>query len=136
MLLHPEQVPRHAMIQMAHHEPNPPKELYWNDKLRQRANFYHSGSLFAGYHDTFVAFYEEFLSTIDNFLQRDMFIGEDQTVLQSTCNRNPNLCVYVSFDQVEDDGYFGLRYVLHYGGNYTLWYPPALSHYKSINETF
>ena len=65
--------------------------------------------------------HEQFLDTIDGFLQRHMIIVEDQAVLQSVCLRFPKLCAYVPFNQVQDNHYFGLRHVLHHGGNYQLW---------------
>lgn len=77
-----------------------------------------------GYNDTWLEFYHEFMETIHGFVERNLFIGEDQAILQSTCLRKPPLCVYIPYEQVKDNRYFGLRYVLHYGGNYTLWRPP------------
>jgi Bacterial protein of unknown function (HtrL_YibB) len=140
MVQHRNQVPLHEMIQMAHHAPNPPPlpidatttttELYWNDKYHQKDHFYHSGSQMAAYADTWQVFHAVFLDTIDGFLDRNMIIVEDQAVLQSVCLRRPELCAYVPFDQVrpKDNHYFGLRYVLHYGGEYQLWryHPPTM----------
>jgi len=126
MILQRDKVPTDRILQMAHHKPNPPPYIWWNDKYTQRALFYHSGSQMVGYQDTWLAFHTEFLKTIDGFVQRSMFIGEDQTVLQSTCSRVPSLCAYVSFDQVGDNHYFGLRYVTHTPNKtYKYWYPPT-----------
>jgi hypothetical protein len=127
LIQHSQMVPRQSILQMAHHEPNPPpaNQTIWNDKYRQRQHFYHSGSQAIGYADTWKEFHAEFMNTIHEFISRKMFIGEDQTVLQSTCLRNPNLCAYAPSSQVEDNHYFGLRHVLHYGGNYTYWRPPG-----------
>ena len=128
VIQHSEMVPRHSILQMAHHEPNPPgNHTIWNDKYRQKQHFYHSGSQAIGYADTWREFHGEFMDTIHEFISREMFIGEDQTVLQSTCLRNPNLCAYVPYTQVQDNHYFGLRHVLHNGGNYTYWRPPGAS---------
>jgi hypothetical protein len=130
MILHRDQVPPHEMIQMAHHEANPPAERFFNDKYKHKSNFYHSGSQMAGYADTWKKFHEYFLDTIDGFLVRKMIIVEDQAVLQSVCLRFPEICAYVPFDQVRpmDNHYFGLRYVVHYGGNFKLWrYNPPLA---------
>lgn len=127
MILHREQVPRDSIMQMAHHPPNPPpNKIWWNDKYRQKSHFYHSGSQAVGYKDTWLRYHKEFLQTIEGFLAREMFIGEDQTVAQSTCLRNPALCAYISYDQVRDNHYFGLRYVLHEGGEYKIWRSPAV----------
>jgi len=119
-------IPEDRILQMAHHKPNPPPYLWWNDKYDQKPLFYHSGSQMVGYKKVWKNFHGEFMKTIDGFIERNMFIGEDQTVLQSTCSRNPNLCAYVPFDQVSDNHYFGLRYVLYTPGKkYEYWYPPT-----------
>jgi hypothetical protein len=124
MILHRDQVPPHEMMQMAHHEPNPPAEELFNDKYTRKSNFYHSGSQFAAYKDTWKTFHEYFLETIDRFLAKDMIIVEDQAVLQSVCLSHPEICAYVPFTEVKDNHYFGLRYLLHHGGNPKLWRHP------------
>jgi hypothetical protein len=123
MVQHREQVPPHEMIQMAHHKPNPPPGLQklFNDKYKHKPNFYHSGSQFAAYKDTWKIFHEYFLDTIDQFLEHNMIIVEDQAVLQSVCLSHPEICAYAPFDQVGDNHYFGLRYILHNGGDYQYW---------------
>ena len=113
MIRHRENVPPNEMIQMAHHKPNPPKEVLWANKYKEKQHYYHSGSQFAAYKDTWKIFHEKFLETIDKFLERDMFIGEDQHVLQSVCLQHPELCAYIPFTMVKDNHYFGLRWVLH-----------------------
>jgi len=138
IIRHIEMIPRHSILQMAHHEPNPPPNVtIWNDKYREKQYFYHSGSQAVGYADTWRLFHEEFLKMIQEFIARDFFIGEDQTVLQSTCLVNPNLCAYVPFTQVTTDNhYFGLRHVLHHGGNYTYWRPPgATTREEAVTST-
>ena len=127
LIQHPELVPRHSILQMAHHDPHPPPKPIWNDKFRQRGKyFYHSGSQAIGYADTWREFHKAFLTTVEEFNSRNMFLGEDQMVLQSTCLLHPNLCAYVDYTQVvPDNHYFGLRRVLYTGGNYTYWRPPG-----------
>mmetsp|Transcript_8455 Transcript_8455/g.9708 ORF Transcript_8455/g.9708 Transcript_8455/m.9708 type:complete len:404 (+) Transcript_8455:60-1271(+) len=121
MIMHREQVPPHEMLQMAHHRPNPPKDELFNNKYKHKTNFYHSGSQFAGYKKTWIQFHEYFLDTIDRFLQKNMIIVEDQAVLQSTCLSHPDICAYAPFNQVKDNHYFGLRHILHFGGDYNYW---------------
>lgn len=121
MIQHREMVPPTEMIQMAHHPPKPPAEELFNDKYNHKPNFYHSGSQFAGYKDTWIKFHEYFLDTIDRFLAKKMIIVEDQAVLQSTCLSHPEICAYVPFSQVSDNHYFGLRYVLNRGGKFRYW---------------
>lgn len=122
LIRHREVIPRHSILFMKHHETPVPKTIWWTKKRR---NFYHSGTLMVGYHDTFVQFYNEYMFTIHGFVERNLFLGEDQAVSQSTCLRQPMLCSYISYTQVDDRRpYAALRYVLHNGGNYTLWRPP------------
>lgn len=118
---HSEVVPRHEILQMAHHKPNPPSEQLFNDKYNQKEKFYHSGSQFVGYKDTLVTFHEYFLETIDRFLEKNMIIVEDQAVLQSVCLSHPEICAYAPFSQVQDNHYFGLRHVLHFGDKIDYW---------------
>jgi hypothetical protein len=125
MMVHYEVVPETTTLQMAHHETKVPRYIWWNNKYSQKENFYHSGSQMAAYRDTWKQWHQEYIATIKGFLERNMFIGEDQTVAQSTCLRVPKLCSYVPTAQVGDNHYFGLRFVLHYGGNYTYWKSPG-----------
>ena len=113
MIRYRENVPPHEMLQMAHHPPNPPEEVLWADKYNHKEHYYHSGSQFVAYKNTFIQFHDYFLETIDKFLERNMFIGEDQHVLQSVCLQHPELCAYAPFNLVKDNHYFGLRSVLH-----------------------
>ena len=113
MIQYRDNVPPNEMLQMAHHPPNPPKEVLWANKYKEKQHYYHSGSQFIAYKDTFIKFHEYFLETIDKFLERDMFIGEDQHVLQSVCLQHPELCAYAPYDKVGDNHYFGLRWVVH-----------------------
>lgn len=118
-------VPDHdTVLWMAHHKPNAPPHYLWNDKFTQKQHYYHSGSQGAGYKEAWQQYHAKFAEVIDEFVAAGMFIGEDQCVLQATCQKYPHLCAYVPFDQVKDNHYFGLRHVLHYGGNYNLWRPP------------
>ena len=120
---HREIVPPNEMLQMAHHKPNPPPKntVLFNDKYKNGKHFYHSGSLFVGYQNTWLTFHARFLETIDRFLETNMIIVEDQAVLQSTCLSHPELCAYVPFNLVDDNHYFGLRHVLHYGEKLDYW---------------
>jgi hypothetical protein len=124
MILQIPLIPQDRILQMAHHDPEPPPYIWWNDKYKQARFFYHSGSQMVGYKDTWIRFHQEFLVTVKGFIERKMFIGEDQTVLQSMCLRVTSLCAYAPQKQVSDNHYFGLRYVLHFGGTFQYWYPP------------
>lgn len=121
LVKHRESVPSREILQMAHRRPNAPDEELFNDKYKHKHNFYHSGSQFVGYKDTLLTFHEYFLETIDRFLEHDMIIVEDQAILQSVCLSHPDICAYVPSSQVKDNNYFGLRHVLHFGGEYDYW---------------
>eukprot|EP00532_Pseudo-nitzschia_australis_P005567 CAMPEP_0168173220 /NCGR_PEP_ID=MMETSP0139_2-20121125/5752_1 /TAXON_ID=44445 /ORGANISM="Pseudo-nitzschia australis, Strain 10249 10 AB" /LENGTH=481 /DNA_ID=CAMNT_0008091085 /DNA_START=452 /DNA_END=1897 /DNA_ORIENTATION=- len=147
LVQHREVVPPNEMLQMAHHKPNPPPQhkhsnndsnnkssstssslVLFNDKYKHGKHFYHSGSLFVGYQNTWRTFHRHFLETIDRFLENHMIVVEDQAVLQSTCLSHPELCAYAPFHLVDDNHYFGLRHVLHYGGKVDYWrYKPDAS---------
>lgn len=124
MVLRRDMVPPKEILFMAKSKPNPPEEELFNDKYHHKANFYHSGSIFVGFNDTFVTFHELFLETIDRFVEKNMIIVEDQAILQSVCLSHPEICAYVPFDQVKDNSYFGIRHVLHFGGEYNYWRVP------------
>jgi hypothetical protein len=79
------------------------------------------------FQDTWLTFHKYFMETVNGFIQRDLFVGEDQAVLQSTCLQHPDICEYISFDQVPDNHYFGLRTVVSKGGTYKTWKPPSVS---------
>eukprot|EP00531_Pseudo-nitzschia_arenysensis_P007764 CAMPEP_0116115320 /NCGR_PEP_ID=MMETSP0329-20121206/445_1 /TAXON_ID=697910 /ORGANISM="Pseudo-nitzschia arenysensis, Strain B593" /LENGTH=246 /DNA_ID=CAMNT_0003608747 /DNA_START=118 /DNA_END=859 /DNA_ORIENTATION=+ len=128
MVEHREVIPRHEILQMAHHKPNPPTEELFNDKYEQKKHFYHSGSQFVGYKDTLSTFHQYFLETIDRFfetidrfLEKKMIIVEDQAILQSVCLSHPEICAYAPFTAVQDNHYFGLRHVLHFGDKIDYW---------------
>jgi hypothetical protein len=156
LIQHPE-ITNNTVLWMAHHKPNPPPVRLWNDKFRDKANFYHSGSQGAGTVLAWRRFHRVFAETMDQFASNGLFIGEDQCILQSAClgtytensehapvtvtvanNENNNksstvaagVCQYVPFDQVpHDNHYFGLRYVLHHGGDkYQFWDPPHIEY--------
>ncbi|KAL7530069.1 hypothetical protein ACHAXR_003291 [Thalassiosira sp. AJA248-18] len=120
-------IPHDRILHMAHTKPNPPPYYMWNNvgDLHERKWFYHSGAQMVGYKSTWLRYHREFLETINRYVERNMFIGEDQAVLQSLCLRVTNLCVYLTTKGIKDTPYFGLRYALHHGGEYKLWYPPG-----------
>jgi hypothetical protein len=122
---HPEVVPRHSVVWMAHHPPNAPPTPYWNDKFAQKQHYFHSGSSGVAYSDTWLEYHKHFAAMLDGFVERGMFVGEDQCVLQGTCQAHPDLCAYIESTQVQDNHYFGVRYILHHGGEYRYWYMPG-----------
>jgi hypothetical protein len=139
LIQHANIVPANTVMWMAHHAPNPPANRLWNDKFREKEHFYHSGSQGAGTAEAWRRYHQVFAETMDGFASSGLFIGEDQCILQSACLGSYDLapisnnssavstavCTYAPFDQVPDNHYFGLRHVLHHGGNnYHFWKPP------------
>jgi hypothetical protein len=126
IIQHTELIPKDRILWMAHkHIVWSPTKL-WANKLDhvEKKHFYHSGSQAVGMKDTWLQYHKVFAETLDAFVQNKMFIGEDQTVLQSACMVAAQLCAYVPTAQVKDNNYFGLRYVLSAGGDYQYSYPP------------
>lgn len=126
-------LPRDKVVWMAHRAPNAPPTPLWNDKFTQKQHYFHSGSQGAAWKQAWIQYHDAFATMVDAFLAANLFIGEDQCVLQGTCQANPNFCAYVPFDQVADNNYFGLRHVLHVGGDYNFWYMPPSKQEEAAN---
>jgi Bacterial protein of unknown function (HtrL_YibB) len=128
IMQHPEIIPRQSVLWMAHRDPNAPPTPYWNDKFKDKQFYFHSGSSGVAYTDTWLEYHEQFSKILDAFVERNLFVGEDQCVLQATCQANPDLCAYVLHKDVKsDNNYFGLRSALHHGGEYAYWRMPGAS---------
>lgn len=125
IIQHLDMIPSGTLLWMAHHPPNAPPDPIWNDKQHEKQFYFHSGSQGAGHKDVWLSYHEKFAETMDLFLAQKMFIGEDQCLLQATCQRFPDMCAYVKFTEVQDNHYFGLRYVLVNGGSYNYWRMPG-----------
>ena len=138
-----------TVIWMAHRKPNPPPDPYWNRKLlkNEKRHFYHSGSQgIANSVRAWIEYHTHFVSTLDEYATNDLFIGEDQCVLQTTCLLYPKSCAYIPCNQVDDNRYFGLRHVVRYGPfnhsssnrtihPFVLWRPPLRQPVTSIQES-
>lgn len=124
MMAHPEVIPPSSMLFLSHKpNPSPPDSVWWTNKLKEKEHFYHSGTQMAGRIEAWQEFHSSFLEVMKGFIERDLFIGDDQTVLQCTCMQYPHLCAYITRNQVKDNHYFGLRYALWKGGKYEFWRP-------------
>lgn len=124
LVLHKDLIPTNSMLHMAFKEVDPPKYIWWNNKYLHGDKFYHVGGQLAGNINVWKQWYQEFTITINGFVERNMFIGDDQMVAESMCLRVRGLCLYVQSNQVKGNPWFGLGSLLHYGGNYTYWSPP------------
>jgi hypothetical protein len=127
IIQHPEIVPNGTILWMAHEPPNPPKSgPIWNDKWNEAEHYFHSGSNGAGAKEVWIEYHNRFAEVMDQFIERDMFIGEDQCLLQGTCQKYPDLCAYLQAKDVSNDRkYFALRYALHYGHQSRPWQMPG-----------
>lgn len=125
LVRYPELVPRHSMLQMAIKPIAVHTDLFY--KKKKKHFFFHSGSHAIGYHDTWRRYHKEFMVSLNAWVKRGYFIGEDQMVMQHTCVRTSPLCLYASNLEVQDDNYFGLKYILHYGGDHQYQLPPVLA---------
>lgn len=122
---YPELVPRHSLLQMSHHTFNVNPDVWMHNKRKRF--FFHSGSQAVAYHDTWIEYHRELQVTLNMFIKRGYFIGEDQILMQHTCIRTTPLCLYVNSDEVDDDHYFGLKYILHFGGDHQYMLTPTLA---------
>lgn len=128
ILQHTEVIPPGTVLWMAHRRPNPPPTHLWNNKMKQKQFYFQSGSQGAGDVTAWTEFHSQFARTAQQFLDHNfMFIGEDQCVIQSTCQQHPHLCAYLLRSEVKDNNYFGLRYALVNGGKFTRWRFPAVN---------
>jgi len=98
------------------------------DGVFDNSDFFTAGALLAGYKDTVVDMEKKFLHTIQIYRDRDLFIGDDQPLLQFTCVRN-NLCEFVTPYHTRGNKWFGLQYALHTNNAVSMWrpYPVASS---------
>eukprot|EP00527_Entomoneis_sp_CCMP2396_P002541 CAMPEP_0198137698 /NCGR_PEP_ID=MMETSP1443-20131203/1157_1 /TAXON_ID=186043 /ORGANISM="Entomoneis sp., Strain CCMP2396" /LENGTH=417 /DNA_ID=CAMNT_0043799211 /DNA_START=149 /DNA_END=1402 /DNA_ORIENTATION=- len=127
---HADIIPPKTLLWLAHHPVNPPPTPIWNDKYSHKEHYFHSGSQGAGEAQAWLEYHTKFGETLQKFLDSNggMYIGEDQCVLQSTCQQYPDLCAYVQNTDIKDNHYFGLRYALTRGGEYNLWrFPPVVA---------
>jgi hypothetical protein len=122
---YPDLVPRHSMLQMAHK----PVQVFMDIWLRHKKKgfFYHSGSQAVGYQDTWRKYHQELQITLHHFANRGYFVGEDQLLMQHTCVRCSPLCLYVDKREVFEDSYFGLKHLLHFGGDHQYLLTPMLA---------
>ena len=92
------------------------------DGVFDNSDFFTAGALLAGHKNTVVAMEKQFLITIQIYRDMDLFIGDDQPLLQFTCVRN-NLCEFVTPYHTRGNKWFGLQYALHTTNAVSLWRP-------------
>ena len=128
VMRHLEAIPNESVLFVAHREPSAQTDPWFTDMKGTSPLFFTSGSMFAGTKETIELFHKRFLETVQGYMVRGLFVGEDQTILQSTCVQNYGLCQYVKSKEVKGEvSYFALRSVLRFGGDqYHYWIPPKL----------
>jgi len=126
---HLEMVPNEAMLLMASQAPHA-SDTMWVQK-RDNPRMYVAGAQMAGRKPTWLKFDALFRETVRGYMNRGLFIGEDQALIQSTCMRNPSICAFVPPDAASGDVWFGLQDVLHSRGKVfyrdnplLFWLPP------------
>ena len=126
VMRHLEAIPNESVLFVAHREPSAQTDPWFTDMKGTSPLFFTSGSMFAGTKETIELFHKRFLETVQGYMVRGLFVGEDQTILQSTCVQNYGLCQYVKSKEVKGEvSYFALRSVLRFGGDqYHYWIPP------------
>jgi hypothetical protein len=133
LVRYPELVPRHSLLQMAHMPLAVHRDLWL--PFKRKKFFFHSGAQAVAYHDTWIDYHRELQRTLIMFAKRGNFIGEDQILMQHTCIRT-SLCVYARTEETDEDNYFGLKYILHFGGSHQYDLTPTLSNVEfSENAT-
>ena len=80
-----------------------------------------SGSQLVGRTTTWTRFAPIFKTTMREYERENIFVGDDQPVLQTACYRG-NICEFVHPEQVSGITYFGLQQILHFGNFTPSWY--------------
>lgn len=98
-----------------------------NGWITSHDHVYQIGGFQVGYAHTFQKFHAAFLETFDAFVKRGYFVGEDQYILQTTCNLHYNLCTYITPDQTPQvENWWVMKQVMINGGTYKYWVPPKV----------
>jgi hypothetical protein len=130
---HTHLVPQHSMLLATCK--NNPEELAQkairksNGWITDASSFYQVGGFQVGYVDTFQKFHAAFMETVEAFVKKGFNLGDDQKILQTTCNLNYDLCKYITPNQTPEaaGNWFFMQQVLSNGGNFQLWTPPRVT---------
>lgn len=108
LIRHPNVIPRDAILVMSWRPPKP--SASWHVTKQE---FWVAGAHMAGRIGAWKRFHEAFTDTVKEYTREGFFIGEDQTIIQSTCQRKKDLCAVVTPNLVKGSVWFGLRDILH-----------------------
>ena len=136
IMSHLEIVPNESILIGAHSNPPPGKD-WFTLAMGDEKDFFTSGSMFVGTKKTIELFHKRFLETLQGYLARGLFVGENQIILERTCMQNYGLCQYVNAMKVRgESAYFALRFVLRFGGDRDIfWTPPEPPLIESLSGT-
>ena len=112
MVNHPEIVPRTAILIMSSRIPVMTKR--W--PVKGKDPVWVAGAHMAGRIDTWLQFHDAFCRTTIGYIERKLFVGEDQAIIQATCQQHASLCAVIRPDMVKGNVWFGLQYAFHFGG--------------------
>ena len=124
LIQHPEVIPDSAMLLMSIMPTLATQKSLWITKTTTLP-YSHTGGMivagaqFAGHSKTIHTFHQAMLAAMDGYAERDMFLGDDQIVIQTLCLQNPSLCAFVPSDLVSGDIWFGLQHVFFQGTDTT-----------------
>jgi hypothetical protein len=99
-----------------------------NGWITSNAQLYQIGGFQVGYADTFQTFHAAFMETFEAYVSHGLFVGEDQFILQTTCNLHYRLCSYITPDQTPQvDHWWVMKQALHVGGKFRFFVPPRIA---------
>lgn len=124
LVAHPEIVPASAMLIMSSRTPT--ITTPW--PVKGKDSVWVAGAHMAGRIDAWTQFHRAFKATILGYVDRGLFVGEDQAVIQSTCQQHTSLCAVVTPDMVKGNVWFGLQDALHRGVDTGQLWRPRTAH--------
>jgi hypothetical protein len=126
LVRYPEIIPQFSILVQTFQTPNfvDNPVIIKNDSTMNNRRFFVAGASMAGKMKTWIRFNKAYDLTVQKYFEGDLFVGEDQAIIQSACFRFVKLCAFVAPGQTPHDVFFSLQYVLHTLGNSTklLWY--------------
>jgi len=121
-LRHPELVSKDRLLAMAWRAPKDTSVMRLiKAEHEPSGEWFMGGSQLIGYRQAWRTFTESFETVVREYAQLGLFIGDDQPIFQTVCQR-ADVCEYVKPDQVSIDPYFGLQEILHFGRVSGPWY--------------
>ena len=115
-ITHQHIIPQNRMLLMAFKQPKIPQTIWIQKSIHEiTGEWFTGGGILCGRVTTWNRFHTEFVKTIKEYSRRNLFIGDDQPLYQSTCMRTNHMCSYVLPNMVRGDAWFGLEEVLHTG---------------------